>query len=342
MESLKKEILELLEKDVEFRYAVAGYLGLSEIMKRLDKLAEEQVKLRKDMITGFRRHDEELAKLREDMNKGFMRNDEEFAKLREEMVTVFKRHDEEIAKLREDMIAGFKRHDEELIKLRKDMNKLREDMVAGFKRHDEEIAKLREDMVAGFRRYDEEIAKLRKDMVEGFKRHDKEIAKLREDMIAGFKRHDEEFAKLREDFNEMLREIRSMDIRLRRVERTLEKLTLDIEEEARGILKYRIKRELGLDMEIGSLILEDLELNLYGVADEVCVVGEASVRAGIGVLRSLLDKVDVLRKRYPERLRKKVIPVIYTSLALPELVDEATKYKVWVLKATGDITKLQV
>jgi len=40
METLKREILELLDKDVEFRYAVAGYLGLSEIMKKLDTLIE--------------------------------------------------------------------------------------------------------------------------------------------------------------------------------------------------------------------------------------------------------------------------------------------------------------
>ena len=33
-------------RDREFRYAVAGYLGLSEIMKRLDILTEEQVRLR--------------------------------------------------------------------------------------------------------------------------------------------------------------------------------------------------------------------------------------------------------------------------------------------------------
>ncbi|MEM3833392.1 MAG: hypothetical protein QW128_07385 [Thermoprotei archaeon] len=32
--NLKKEFLSLLEKDVEFRYTVAGYLGLSEILKK--------------------------------------------------------------------------------------------------------------------------------------------------------------------------------------------------------------------------------------------------------------------------------------------------------------------
>jgi hypothetical protein len=42
-ESLKREFLELLDKDLEFRYAVAGCLGLSEILKRLDSLTKEQV-----------------------------------------------------------------------------------------------------------------------------------------------------------------------------------------------------------------------------------------------------------------------------------------------------------
>ena len=39
---LKRRLLELLDKDEEFRYAVAGRLGLSEILKRLDKLEENQ------------------------------------------------------------------------------------------------------------------------------------------------------------------------------------------------------------------------------------------------------------------------------------------------------------
>jgi hypothetical protein len=50
---LKKEILELLDRDLEFRYAVAGYLGLGEILKRLDTLSEEQTKIWKE-IAGLR------------------------------------------------------------------------------------------------------------------------------------------------------------------------------------------------------------------------------------------------------------------------------------------------
>jgi thymidylate synthase len=42
---LKKIFLELLEKDVEFRYTVAGYLGFLEILKKLDYLIEENKKI---------------------------------------------------------------------------------------------------------------------------------------------------------------------------------------------------------------------------------------------------------------------------------------------------------
>jgi len=50
---LKSRLLKLLREDEEFRYAVAGLLGLEEILKRLD------------------RHEAELVRLREDMNRGF-------------------------------------------------------------------------------------------------------------------------------------------------------------------------------------------------------------------------------------------------------------------------------
>ena len=97
MRELKSEILRLLKEDEEFRYAVAGLIGLEEVLRRLD------------------RHEAELVRLREDLNRGF------------------ERHDRELAKLREDMSRGFKRHDEELARLREDLNKLREDMNEGFR-----------------------------------------------------------------------------------------------------------------------------------------------------------------------------------------------------------------
>jgi len=81
MRSLKSEILRLLKEDEEFRYAVAGLIGLEEVLKRLDRHEAQLVKLREDM-----------NKLREDMNK-----------LREDM----NRLREDMNRLREDMNEGF-------------------------------------------------------------------------------------------------------------------------------------------------------------------------------------------------------------------------------------------
>ncbi|MEM2168492.1 MAG: DUF3782 domain-containing protein [Candidatus Bathyarchaeia archaeon] len=86
---LKAKIFELLRVDLEFRYAIAGLLGLEEILRRLD------------------RHEAELVKLREDFNK-----------LRED----FNRKSEEDSK-------RFTSIETELVKLREDMNKLRGDMI---------------------------------------------------------------------------------------------------------------------------------------------------------------------------------------------------------------------
>ncbi|MEM2020301.1 MAG: DUF3782 domain-containing protein, partial [Candidatus Nitrosocaldus sp.] len=172
-EELKKVLLNLLLEDVEFRYAIAGAIGLEDVRSSLNRLenaiallAEAQIKtnvkleehdakfnvilqeikslreeanvLRKDMLEGFRRHDEEFArvwqsieKLRQDMNEGFKRHDEEL-----------KRHWESIEKLRQDMLEGFKRHDEEFARVWKSIEDLRRDMQDGFKRLDLKVSAL--------------------------------------------------------------------------------------------------------------------------------------------------------------------------------------------------------
>ena len=251
MGSLKREFLELLEKDLEFRYAVAGYLGLSEVLKRLDTIAEEQ------------------KNLREEQTKIWM----------------------EIASIKEEQ----KNLREEQVKLREEQVKLREEQIKIWS----EIAAIKEEQKS-----------LREEQI-----------KLREEQI-----------KLREDFN---RAFKSLNLRLSRVERTLEKLTIDVEDEARSFLKHRL-RELGISVELTSLILPDLELNIYGVSGDVCVIGEATVRAGVSILEDLIDKFEKLKREHPDRLRRKIILVIYASLPTAELIEEAKKRGIWLLKATEE------
>ncbi|MEM3590790.1 MAG: DUF3782 domain-containing protein [Candidatus Bathyarchaeia archaeon] len=123
MESLKREFLELLDKDIEFRYAVAGYLGLSEILKRLDTLVEEQTRLAEEQAKTWN----EIAKLREEQAKiweGITKVWEEIKALREEQV----RLREEQTRLREEQTKVWN----EIAKLREEQIRLREDMRAGF------------------------------------------------------------------------------------------------------------------------------------------------------------------------------------------------------------------
>ncbi|MEM2239136.1 MAG: hypothetical protein QXL27_02335, partial [Candidatus Bathyarchaeia archaeon] len=269
MESLKREILELLDKDLEFRYAVAGYLGLSEVLKRLDAIAEEQKNLR-----------EEQVKLREEQTKIWR----EIASIREEQ----KNLREEQVKLREEQTKIWR----EIASIREEQKNLREEQV-----------KLREEQTKIWR----EIASIRE-----------EQKNLREEQV----RLREDFNKLREDFNEMLAIIGRMDTRLSRVEKTLEKLTIDVEDEAKSVVKHRLK-EIGINVDLTSLILPDLELNVYGVSDDVCVIGEATVRAGAGLVDELLNKLNKLRENHPEKLRKNIILVMYVSLPMVELIEKA-------------------
>jgi len=51
---LKAAFLKLLKEDEEFRYTVAGYLGIAEVLKRLDKLAEEQTRIWKEIQRTWR------------------------------------------------------------------------------------------------------------------------------------------------------------------------------------------------------------------------------------------------------------------------------------------------
>jgi len=68
----KRKFLRSLDEDIEFRYAVAGYLGISEILKRLDSLEENMLKLWEEVRSlreGQNKLWEEVKSLREGQDK---------------------------------------------------------------------------------------------------------------------------------------------------------------------------------------------------------------------------------------------------------------------------------
>jgi len=216
---LKRQFFELLDKDLEFRYTVAGYLGLSEILRRL----EEHDKRFEEILAEIRALREDQHKLWENQNKLW----------------------EEVRALREDQYKLW-----------------------------EEVRALREDQ-----------------------------------------------RRLWEGQERLWRELRDVNVRLGRVERTLEKLTLDVEEEARIVVEHRL-REMGYEVEVSSLVLPEVEVNLYGASGDLCIVGEAKVRASSNVIDELNEKVQVLKRLYPDKLRPRLLMVVYASAALPVKEDE--------------------
>jgi len=303
---LKRQFFELLDKDLEFRYTVAGYLGLSEILRRL----EEHDKRFEEILAEIRALREDQHKLWENQNKLW----EEVRALREGQNRLW----EEVRSLRE----GQNKLWEEVRALREDQHKLWENQNKLW----EEVRALREDQYKLW----EEVRALREGqdkLWENTNRLWEEVRALREDQ-----------RRLWEGQERLWRELRDVNVRLGRVERTLEKLTLDVEEEARIVVEHRL-RERGYEVEVSSLVLPEVEVNLYGVSRDLCIVGEAKVRASSNVIDELNEKVQVLKRLYPDKLRPRLLMVVYASTALPDLIERAEREGVWVLKATGDVVR---
>ncbi len=237
---LKKSLIKLLEEDKEFRYTVAGYLGLSEILRRLDGLESNMERLW-----------EGQNKLWENVNKLW----------------------EEVKMLRE----GQERLWEEVRQLRESQNRLWETQ-----------------------------------------------------------------SRLWEGQEKLWQEVRDMRVTLNRVAVTLDRLTISVEEEGLSFIRHRLKTDLGVEIRLERMFVDSREVNVYGASDDLCVVGEAAVRLGTGVVDELLDKIAFMGARRPELLRPKIIKVIFTDYATPDALEYAKEKGVWVLKWSGDLTPLQI
>jgi hypothetical protein len=215
------------------------------------------------------------------------------------------------------------RVEEELRNLREETNKLRE-----------ETNRLRQDMQEGFRRHDEEL-----------KRHWESIEKLRQDMIEGFRRHDEEFKRVWESIENLRRDMQEgfkrIDKRLRSIETYMERTSLTLEEEARDVIEHILKGK-GLTLSLSRLELPDIEIDIYGVDTEYCIIGEVKTRASPNVIERVDKDIATLCSRYPQYIREKVIKVIYAMQVTQVAVEEARKSNIWLVTAKGELTEFKV
>ena len=164
----------------------------------------------------------------------------------------------------------------------------------------------------------------------------------------------ERFRKYDEKFNEILGEIRELRRRanehdrkfnelmceMRDVRMMVDRLAVSLEDEAIEVVSYLLERKYGIRVDLGVLYEDGVEVNIYGVVDDLCIVGEVAVRLGIAKVRELIKKVQLLDRRWPHYLRDNVILVLYGAKVMPRTIDEASKYKIWVVTATKELTSL--
>lgn len=283
---LRREFIKLLESDVEFRYTVAGYLGLSEILRSIEKLWEEVRGLREEV----RRLWENQNKLWENQNRLW----EEVRALREGQNKLWENQNrlwEEVRSLREEtkkLWEGQNKLWEEVRALREGQNKLWENQN-----------KLWENQ----NKLWEEVKSLR----EGQNKLWEEVKALREGQN-----------KLWDAYIRLDRYVRSGFRDLRRV------LGSTFESFAAAFVEVMLEDMGYVGVEVGRKVLvvdnEVLEINLF--SEKPLVVGELTMH--IGTVEEARREVEKLLKRVRavEKLYgvKPVLTILCVAKVSPEVL----------------------
>ena len=145
----------------------------------------------------------------------------------------------------------------------------------------------------------------------------------------------EEVRALRKGQEKMWREVK-------RIRVTTDMLALSLEEEARSFIVHRLKQELGIDVELDRVFVDSEEIDIYGATEDICIIGEATTRLEPKRVQRLRGRIELIKQRRPELLRKKIIKAIYTYVAVPQALEVATYNKVWVLDWKRNLTPIAI
>ena len=181
-----------------------------------------------------------------------------------------------------------------------------------------------------------------RDIMDRLERHDRKFNEILEELKRHRKILEEHSKRLEEHdrkFNEILEELKRHRKILEEHSTILHRYITTMEEEAHEVIAYRL-REKGISVELSTLVLPDLEVNVYGATNDICVVGETAVRLGRRKIRELEDKVEILREKYPKFLRPRTILVLYTMRATDEAIRRAKEEGIWLLTATKELVSL--
>jgi hypothetical protein len=91
------------------------------------------------------------------------------------------------------------------------------------------------------------------------------------------------------------------------------------------VVRHRVRERLNVDVELDRIFVDSMEVNIYGAAGDLCVVGEATVRLGPTLVSELLSRIEAIKRNRPDLLRRRIVKVIYADYATPEALEAAKK-----------------
>jgi chromosome segregation ATPase len=366
---LKRRILRLLREDEEFRYAVLGMVGYGELLKR----AEEHDRKFNEILARLEEHDRKFAEIiakLEEHSKRFEEHDRKFNEILARLEEHDRKFEEIVARLEEhdrkfaEIMARLEEHDrkfEEIMARLEEHDRKFEMIMARLEEHDRKFAEIMARLEEHDRKFEEIMARLEEHdrkfemIMARLEEHDKKFAEIMatlEEHSRRFEEHDRKFNEItaillehgrRLDRHEEIlaglqSEMRRVHAGLESVSTTLQRLTISVEEEGASHIRYRLKEMFGVEVAIERIWVDGEELDFYGVAGDLCVVGEATVRLGPGLVDELLRKISDIKVKKPELLRPRLLKVIYADYASPDALDYARKNNVWILKWSGNLT----
>jgi chromosome segregation ATPase len=332
---LKSEILRMLREDEEFRLAVMGLIGYADLKSSVDRLVEAVNELTKLA----RAHEDRLSRVEAAI---------------EELTRAVKAHDERLARLEtavEELTKAVRAHEERLTKVEDRLSRIEaaiEELTRAVKAHEERLARLEsavEELTKIVKAHEERLAKLEERMASAEER----LTKV-EDRLTRLEAVVEELAKATRENTRAISELRKamehlerrFDRRLTAIENMLNNLTIGLEYEANHVVQHLLKQR-GIEIRTGvTYFSRKFEFDIYGVSEQLTVIGDAKVKAGPQTVRRLVRKVRRAMDRYPDRFKGKVVTVLYCLRALPDAIKEAESQGIWLVEDMQPRTGLSI
>jgi len=121
-----------------------------------------------------------------------------------------------------------------------------------------------------------------------------------------------------------------------------ESLAISVEEMAREFVEWFLKQRGIVCIAQRLLLDEEYEFDVYCVAGDVAVLGEAKVRCGPSDVERVVARVEEAVRRWPDKFPGRVAKVLYCQLAAPRAVERAGELGVWLIETRRELTPLQL